>query len=221
MFKTHYVGHDEAYRKLRAAGHVGWDKTEDAYSERFEQLTRVLTGGLAPRRGRLLELGCGAGNVTLWLAGLGYEVTGVDIAPTAITWAKQKAEEAGVQATFLEGDVLNLYTLGANSFDLVLDGHCLHCIIGADRARLLVEVYRILKPGGYFLVDTMCGPVTPGRLQGYDETSRCTLFGDVATRHFGLPEDILKEVVDAGFQVLTSRLESEESHGMLSLELRR
>ena len=201
------------------AGQVGWDKTEDAYAERFEQLARVLTGGLAPERGSLLELGCGAGNVTLWLATMGYEVTGIDISPTAITWAKEKAGEGGIAARFVEGNVLNLSAFDDHSFDLVVDGHCLHCIIGADRARLLAEVHRVLKPGGYCLIDTMCGEVSPGHFQGYDVLSRCTVFKGVATRYFGLPEDILRELTDAGFHILSHQLERDASHGMLTVEL--
>lgn len=46
---------------------------------------------------------------------------------------------------------------GDGRFDAVIDGNCLHCLIGADRARALVEVRRILRPSGVFVVSTMCG----------------------------------------------------------------
>ncbi|HIG46099.1 MAG TPA: methyltransferase domain-containing protein [candidate division Zixibacteria bacterium] len=42
------------------------------------------------------------------------------------------------------------------NLDFVCDSHLLHCIIGADRAGVFASVRRVLKPGGYFLVDTMC-----------------------------------------------------------------
>ncbi len=45
--------------------------------------------------------------------------------------------------------------LPAASFDLAVDNHVLHCIVGADRARFLREVARVLRPGGLFFSDTM------------------------------------------------------------------
>ena len=42
-------------------------------------------------------------------------------------------------------------------FDVVIDGSCLHCLIGNDRARCLAEVRRILRFEGVFVVSSMCG----------------------------------------------------------------
>ena len=43
------------------------------------------------------------------------------------------------------------------TFDLVVDAHLLHCIVGGDRAAVLRSVVRVLRPGGWFQVLTMCG----------------------------------------------------------------
>jgi len=51
-------------------------------------ISQALSQGHVSRGGRLLEMGCGAGNLTVWLAGQGFEVCGVDISPTAISWAE-------------------------------------------------------------------------------------------------------------------------------------
>ena len=51
-------------------------------------------------------------------------------------------------AHFQTGNVLNLTWHASNSFDIVLDGHCFHCIIGPDRAQFLREAFRVLKPAG-------------------------------------------------------------------------
>jgi SAM-dependent methyltransferase len=218
MIRTDYAGHETAYRRLRAAGKVGWDETESAYREREEGLRRILDGGSAPRTGRVMELGCGAGNISIWLAKRGYEVRGVDLSPAAIDWARQNAREAGVKADFSVGDALNLRTDKEPSFDFVLDGHCLHCIIGEDRKRFLATAWRLLRPGGYFLVDTMCGPVVADRLDGYDDGSRCILVGDLATRYIGLPDEIEEEVVQAGFEILSRSITRTKILGNMMIE---
>jgi len=220
--KTDYAGHDAVYQRHRAEGATGWDENAVVYQEQELLLARILAAGRAPPSGRLLELGCGAGNISVWLARRGYEVCGVDIAPTAIEWAREKARAANVTAQFLVGDVCNLARFDEAPFDAVLDGHCLHCIIGADRPRFLATAARMLKPGGYLLVDTMCGPVIdPAGFAGYDPASRCTLRGDVATRYFGLPEEIRSEVQAAGFELLHMEMTPDQNHVNMIIEARK
>ena len=52
--------------------------------------------------GEVLELGCGEGHIARLLAGKGYRVTGVDISPTAIQWAKEKTLDTGLHVEYLE-----------------------------------------------------------------------------------------------------------------------
>jgi SAM-dependent methyltransferase len=220
--RTDYASHDPIYQRYKAQGAVGWDQTEAAYREREVQLDRILSCGRAPTSGRLFELGCGAGNISIWLAKRGYEVCGVDISPTAIQWAEENARAANSTARFLVGDVCELAGFDEGSFDGVLDGHCFHCIIGSDRPRFLATAFRLLRPGGYLLVDTMCGPeVDPEVFKGYDPQSRCTLCGDLATRYFGLPDDIHAEVQQAGFQILHTAILPEEANSNMIIEARR
>ncbi|KRV50547.1 hypothetical protein AQ490_15875 [Wenjunlia vitaminophila] len=58
--------------------------------------------------GEVLDVGCGSGALSVYLASQGFSVTGIDLAPTAIAQARQAAEERGVTATFLVGDVIEL-----------------------------------------------------------------------------------------------------------------
>ena len=44
---------------------------------------------------RTIDLGCGAGNYAIYLAGLGFDVTGVDSSPTAIKIARRKCKKTG------------------------------------------------------------------------------------------------------------------------------
>ena len=61
--KTDYVGHDAKYQRHRAQGQPGWDATEAGYSVFRIHVERIMARGNAPDSGRLLELGCGAGNM--------------------------------------------------------------------------------------------------------------------------------------------------------------
>jgi len=109
--------------------------------------------GPPPAGARALEIGCGTGPVSCHVAARGYDVLGVDLSLTAIRMAERFAAEQHLPARFALHDVLELP--GENLFDLIVDGHCLHCIAYADRARLLATVRRLLKPGGAVIVETM------------------------------------------------------------------
>ncbi|MDF1667873.1 MAG: methyltransferase domain-containing protein [Planctomycetota bacterium] len=85
--RTNYVGHDDMYKKNKAAGQAGWDPAEIS-EEVIKQFQELFTHESIPQACRLLELGCGAGNLSVGFARLGYQVTGVDIAPSAIEWGK-------------------------------------------------------------------------------------------------------------------------------------
>jgi ubiquinone/menaquinone biosynthesis C-methylase UbiE len=169
-FQMHpdYFAHDAVYQQRLAEGLPGWNKTEQGYDDRNREIAKLRTSGNMPAGGRLLELGCGAGNIVVWLAKEGYDLTGVDISPTAIDWARRRAHGENIQADFIVVNVLDLKQFADDGFDLVLDDHCFHCIIGDDRKRFLSQAHRVLKPGGYFLVETMCGPVDAAAVEDYD-----------------------------------------------------
>ncbi len=201
-YKTNYAAHDAQYRRFKAKGQNGWNDDETWLVWRQEILELIGSNDF-PMSGKVLELGCGAGDVTLLFAEKGYQVSGIDIAPTAIEWAKEKTLKTNIKAEFVDGDVRNLGRWEDGTFDIVIDGHCLHCIIGDDRAVVLKEAYRVLRPGGLFYVSSMCGdPKEPEVLKNYDSESRCMVHGNVAARYFGRPEDIIKEIEKAGFKIV-------------------
>lgn len=216
--KTDYFSHDAGYRRLRSNGKAGWSETEEAYDEQKSHIQEILGTLCLPFGSKILELGCGAGNITVWLARFGYNVTGIDISPTAIDWARCRAVDEGVDAAFFVGDVLDLSEVEDNTFDLVVDGNCFHCIIGDDRLRFVSEAYRVVKPGGYFISDSMCQPVKADAIKGYDECSRCSFRGDAAARYFGMPDDIKAEIISAGFRIIRYRIVPEEINSNILIE---
>lgn len=111
----------------------------------------VADGSITP--GTVLDVGCGTGNQALWLAGQGFEVTGVDISQTAIDMAGHKMQKAGVTVRFLVGDALHLDALNLpTNFSLVLDWALLHTIPVEERKRYVEQIHHHLHPDGKVLL---------------------------------------------------------------------
>lgn len=199
--KTDYAGHDRLYQKKRAEGKPGWDDGEQ-WGRWKAEIEGLMADPGFPKTGSVLELGSGAGDVALLFAERGYRASGIEISPTAVEWAREKAIDRKLSADFVLGEVTNLRRWEDETFDIVIDAHCLHCIIGEDRRKVLSETYRVLKAGGLFYVNTMCGePDEPEVAKDFDPESRCLVVDGVARRYFGRAEDILSEIKDSGFRI--------------------
>jgi cyclopropane fatty-acyl-phospholipid synthase-like methyltransferase len=102
--------------------------------------------------GSVLDVGCGTGEHVLYLAGRGFEVMGVDSAPTAIKKARAKAKQRGLDVTFVLGDALNL-SIPDHRFDTVIDMGLFHVFSDEERPRFRESLERVLRPGGtYFML---------------------------------------------------------------------
>ncbi|MBI3829396.1 MAG: class I SAM-dependent methyltransferase [Planctomycetes bacterium] len=151
----YYEGHEHAYQKLEAAGHDCWDKTAfDAFYMRPFLEAALKRLGPPGASERSLEIGCGTGPITCLLAERGYDALGVDISATAVRMAAKNAAARKLKAEFKVQDVLKME--GEALFDLIVDGHCLHCIVfNEERASLYAALLRLLKPGGALVMETM------------------------------------------------------------------
>jgi SAM-dependent methyltransferase len=104
---------------------------------------------LLPAGARILDLGCGAGWTSQFLARAGYDVVGVDISEHMIDMARQRAERDGVQACFVVADMEEL-DLDRHDFDGVLLFDSLHHC--PDYPRVLERACGHLRPGGHLLL---------------------------------------------------------------------
>jgi ubiquinone/menaquinone biosynthesis C-methylase UbiE len=103
------------------------------------------------KKGKALDICCGAGTNTVYLAEKGFEVTGIDISSTAIGIAKKKAKQANVNINLMVQNFLNLPFEKAE-FDFVFDMGCFHHVKVEDRPAFIKGVYRVLKNGGNYLL---------------------------------------------------------------------
>ena len=204
--KPDYSLHEDRYRGRRTQEDVyaGWF-TEKDYESSWAEIAESLAPGI-PASGRAIDLGCGAGNLSVRLAGAGFTVTGIDVSPTAINWAKERARDQGITVAFHTGSAIELHDFANNTFDLALDSHFIHCVIGEDRPRYLASVHRILKSGGVFLVRSLVWPVASGGGVEVDEESRIGYLDGTAYRQYPAIETLESELVSAGFEINKSRL---------------
>jgi len=113
----------------------------------------ALAARLAP--GRALDVGCGYGRSTIYLAERGWRVDGVDFVADAVAEARRRADLAGVveRVTVHQAAVPDLDFL-TGPYDLILDIGCGHGLAGRHLDDYRDQVRRLLAPGGTFGVFT-------------------------------------------------------------------
>jgi arsenite methyltransferase len=101
----------------------------------------------------ILDIGCGAGVdsiIAASLVGPSGSVTGIDLVPEMLARASENARLAGVDnVTFQESSAERL-PFPDNSFDMVISNGVFNLVV--DKVKALSEVFRVLKPGGRFLL---------------------------------------------------------------------
>ena len=111
-----------------------------------------------------VDLACGTGSVTLLLAKMGLQVTGVDLSEDMLTVASQKAQEQGMDPIFVCQALqelrlargVDLAVCALDSLDYILDPE--------DCKTAIARVFRALNPGGIFIFDVN----TPEKLRAMD-----------------------------------------------------
>ena len=147
------------YRLTYRLGKPRWDT--GAPQPELEQLAQ----GRAP--GRALDLGCGTGTDVVYLAGHGWEATGIDFAPEAVAAANKKAADAGVSAAFVHGDASRLADAGVQGpFDLLLDIGCYHTIAASRRDAYVAGAAAAARPSADFNLAGLADPPRLWRLLG-------------------------------------------------------
>jgi SAM-dependent methyltransferase len=113
-----------------------------------ESLAGWLEAGLAGP-GRVLELGCGHGRNSLYLAGRGWRVDAVDFSAQAIEWARERAAAAALPVDFRCCSIFDA-DLDAGAYDLVYDSGCFHHLPPHRRRDYVELVTAALRPGGCY-----------------------------------------------------------------------
>lgn len=129
-------------RLMTGVDYQGWANFYHALMERY---------GIP--RGKVCECACGTGSLTIPLAAMGYQMTGVDISPDMLFEASQKARKAGAMIPFVKQDMRQLHL--HRQMDAVLctnDG--VNYLRSEDELRQFFQAaHRVLREGGGLFLD--------------------------------------------------------------------
>lgn len=118
-----------------------------------------LFGDLDISSGKAIEIGCGTGNNVIWLQQQGLETLGLDMSPTAISMAREKAKQQSSQAQF---EVKNFLTEDIEDrFDFAYDRGCFHTFSDTEtRSQFASRLAALLEPKGIWhsLIGSTDGP---------------------------------------------------------------
>jgi tellurite methyltransferase len=126
-----------------------WDdryRQEEGVPERGPASFLVENRRLLPTGGQALDVAMGTGRNALYLALLGYEVTGVDVSGVAVDRCRREAARRGLNVEVIQAD-LESYAMPRTEYDLVIDFYYLH----RDLAPRLEEA---LRPGGVLVFES-------------------------------------------------------------------
>jgi SAM-dependent methyltransferase len=136
---------EDRYRKRYESGDTPWDIGQPDVN-----LTEVVTKRPILSC-RALDIGCGTGDNSIWLAENRFQVTGTDTSDIALEKAREKASKAGVECDFMLVDFLRNKIEGA-PFGFAFDRGCFHSFSSeSDRTRFAENVAAHLEEAGLWL----------------------------------------------------------------------
>jgi cyclopropane fatty-acyl-phospholipid synthase-like methyltransferase len=144
---------------------VGWIVTQFGVNDKTE----------------IADFGCGPGLYTIRLAEQGAKVTGIDFSENSLLYAKQAAEEEGLNIDYIHANYLDFET--QNSFDLITMIMCDFCALSpVQRKMMLSKFFSLLKPGGSVLLDVYS-------LNNFDQKEESATYELNQLNSFWSPED--------------------------------
>ena len=113
---------NKRFKERYKAGNTPWDIGKPDFNL-IETVTKIPIKSC-----KALDIGCGTGDNSIWLAQKQFQVTGTDVSEIAIEKAKEKALKSNVKCTFLVVDFFKSRIEGA-PFGFVFDRGCFHTLI--------------------------------------------------------------------------------------------
>jgi ubiquinone/menaquinone biosynthesis C-methylase UbiE len=132
---------------------------------RIGRLKKDAVSEVTDRGGRVLELGCGAGNLAVMMADGGARVLGIDVSESMLETARERIAAAGLarRVELRRLSVMEIDALPERSFDFVVGTLVLSELSKEERRFVLSASRRLLAPGGRLLIGDETTP--PGRIE--------------------------------------------------------
>jgi SAM-dependent methyltransferase len=132
---------------------ASWERCYEANATNWDlgvPAPPLLRGAEALQRGRAVVVGCGKGHDAIAIAALGFRVTAVDFAPSAIEATARAAKARKLKIELLEEDVLRL-PAKLEPFAYWFEHTCFCAIEPAQREAYVEAAHATLEPGGHLL----------------------------------------------------------------------
>lgn len=142
--------------EYKNAGHLALSTNPSEDLEKFVRwLERAEGNATLNITSSILDVGCGNGRNIHWLSEtFGMRGIGYDISSEAIKQAERRAQSARLPITFTVHSIVKPIPLPDESQNIVLDMMTSHFLKAEERAMLIKEIHRVLRPGGYFFYKT-------------------------------------------------------------------
>ena len=157
---------EDRFKKRYNTGNIPWDIGKPDFNLTETVIQNPINSC------KVLDIGCGTGDNSIWLAQKHFQVTGTDISEIAIEKAKEKASKKDVKCTFHVVDFIRNQIEGA-PFDFVFDRGCFHTFTsGSERKKFAKKVASNLEKDGLWLSivgnadERRQGPGPPQRTAG-------------------------------------------------------
>lgn len=129
-----------------------WSRLSDRHPYEF-RITTYMMDQYIKEKESILDIGAGPGRYALYYAGKNCDVTMVDLAPSHVSFAIDKAKEMGLNINAFVGDALTVNHMIQQQFDHVfLMGPLYHLLDEKDRVQAIQNALDLLKPGGYIYI---------------------------------------------------------------------
>jgi 2-polyprenyl-3-methyl-5-hydroxy-6-metoxy-1,4-benzoquinol methylase len=173
-----------------------WNKVAIRYQEKFMDLDLyndtydVICQSLTKDKSKLLDVGCGPGNITKYLLSKrpDFDILGIDVAPNMITLATNN----NPKSTFAIMDTRDIQQLNGN-YDGIICGFCIPYLSKTDATKLINDCYNLLNDGGLLYLSFVEGDT---KKSGYQTGST----GESVYFYYHLLEDIHSQIIQNNFK---------------------
>lgn len=140
-----------------------WNKLASLYQDKFMDLTLynesydLFCISVPKMHARILEIGCGPGNITKYLlsARQDFDILGIDVAPNMVELARKNNPAARFEVL----DCRHIHTL-KYKYDGIVCGFCLPYLSNTDAQKFIADCYDLLNENGMFYISFVKG--SPG-----------------------------------------------------------
>lgn len=182
---------------------VYWDnyyKENKASSDESLFAQSIFEKYLVGKTGKILELGCGNGRDSIFFISKGYHVTAIDASQNAIKKLQENFTDTK-EAVFVCGDFVNEVKIYRKHYDFCYSRFSIHAIDEKQEIALIKNVFRVIKPGGYFFIEARG---IHDELYGKGENvGKDAFFYNGHYRRFIRKEKLQEELEKVGFHVIS------------------